>query len=265
MKTDLPLLRVENVSRVYPDGDVVALRDVNLSIGPGECIAILGKSGTGKSSLIHILGGCDDPTSGVVYWRGTPIRSQEKWRQLRASSIGIIFQEFLLLPALTAIENVEMALFGKGLSAHQRRTRSAELLERVGLSARQNHLPSALSGGERQRVAIARSIANEPDLLLADEPTGNLDSANSASIVDLLLEIQRTHGTALVIVTHDESIAAQCPRRILIKDGAIVQDRLTATAADSDITSEPTARPPAGALDPTSPPEQSEPAGALDL
>jgi ABC-type lipoprotein export system ATPase subunit len=255
MKIDLSLLRVENVSRVYPDGDVVALRDMNLAIGPGECIAILGKSGSGKSSLIHILGGCDDPTSGTVYWRGTPIRSQEEWRKLRASSIGIIFQEFLLLPALTAIENVEMALFGKGLSAHQRRTRSAELLERVGLGARQNHLPSALSGGERQRVAIARSVANEPDLLLADEPTGNLDSANSESIVDLLLEIQQSHGTALVIVTHDESIARRCARQILIKDGAIVRDRLTATASESDIESEPTGCSPACALDPALPPE----------
>lgn len=263
MTTDLPLLRVENVSRVYPDGDVVALRNVNLSIGPGECIAILGKSGTGKSSLMHILGGCDDPTTGAVYWRGSPIRSQEEWRRLRASSIGIIFQEFLLLPALTAIENVEMALFGKGLSAHQRRTRSAELLERVGLSARLDHLPSALSGGERQRVAIARSIANEPDLLLADEPTGNLDSVNSASIVDLLLEIQQTRGTALVIVTHDEGIAEQCARQILIKDGAIVQDRLTAAAAASDIASVTTPRPPLGAHDPA--PVESEPAGALDL
>lgn len=228
MTADAPLMRAENVSRIYTDGSVTALRDVNLSIEAGECIAILGKSGSGKSSLIHILGGCDTPSSGTIYWRGRPIRDQEEWRRLRAEEIGIIFQEFLLLPALTAHENVEMALMGKGLSASQRRARAADLLERVGLGARLDHLPSSLSGGERQRVAIARSIANAPQLLLADEPTGNLDSANSEAIVDLLLEIQRAHGTALAIVTHDDGIASRCPRRILLKDGAIVEDRRTA-------------------------------------
>jgi ABC-type lipoprotein export system ATPase subunit len=236
MTTEFPLIRAENVSRIYSDGDVVALRDVNLAIPPGDCVAILGKSGSGKSSLMHILGGCDSPTSGVVYWREEPVRSQEAWRRLRANEIGIIFQEFLLLPALTAIENVEMALMGKGLSAQQRQSRSAELLERVGLGARRDHLPSALSGGERQRVAIARSIANAPELVLADEPTGNLDSANSAAIVELLLEIQRTHGTALVIITHDEAIARQCQRRVVIKDGAIVDDQRTPTIEAPETT-----------------------------
>ncbi len=219
------LMRAENVSRVYPDGSVAALRDISLSIYEQDCIAILGKSGSGKSTLMHILGGCDEPTSGVVYWRGEPVRGQEAWRRLRASDIGIIFQEFLLLPALTAVENVEMALMGKGHSARARRSRAEDLLAMVGLGARLDHLPASLSGGERQRVAIARSIANDPRLLLADEPTGNLDSVNSEKIVDLLLEIQRSHGTALAIVTHDESIAARCPRRIVIKDGALIEDR----------------------------------------
>ena len=221
----MPLMRAENITRLYPDGSVTALRGVDLSIYEGDCIAILGKSGSGKSTLMHILGGCDDPSAGVVYWRGEPVRGQEAWRRLRSGSIGIIFQEFLLLPALTALENVEMALFGKGYSAEARRMRATELLESVGLGARLDHLPANLSGGERQRVAIARSIANNPQLLLADEPTGNLDSVNSEAIVELLLDIQRTQGTALVIITHDESIAARCPRRVVIKDGAIVEDR----------------------------------------
>jgi predicted ABC-type transport system involved in lysophospholipase L1 biosynthesis ATPase subunit len=219
------LMRAEDISRFYPDGSVAALRNVNLSIYERDCIAILGKSGSGKSTLIHILGGCDDPSSGVVYWRGEPVCDREAWRRLRASNIGIIFQEFLLLPALTALENVEMALVGKGHSARERRARAAELLDMVSLGARLDHLPAYLSGGERQRVAIARSIANNPQLLLADEPTGNLDSLTSESIVDLLLRIQRLQGTALVIVTHDESIAARCPRRVVIKDGSIVEDR----------------------------------------
>ncbi len=239
MTHDAPLMRAENVSRIYPDGSVVALRDVNLALYAGECIAILGKSGSGKSSLIHILGGCDTPSSGTIYWREQPIRGQEEWRRLRARQIGIIFQEFLLLPALTAHENVEMALMGKGLSARERRARAAALLEKVGLGARLDHLPSSLSGGERQRVAIARSIANEPQLLLADEPTGNLDSANSEAIVALLLEIQRAHGTALAIVTHDESIASRCPRRILLKDGAIIEDRRNAGAAEMKSSTKP--------------------------
>lgn len=245
----MALMRAENVSRVYPDGSVTALRNVSVSIYERDCIAILGKSGSGKSTLIHILGGCDDPSSGAVYWREEPVRGQEAWRRLRSSSIGIIFQEFLLLPALTALENVEMALVGKGHSAEARRARAADLLDMVGLGARLDHLPASLSGGERQRVAIARSIANNPQLLLADEPTGNLDSLNSESIVDLLLEIQRTQGTALVIVTHDESIAARCPRRVVIKDGAIIEDRRLEETGEKESAAPPAT--PADVLEPT--------------
>jgi ABC-type lipoprotein export system ATPase subunit len=234
MTGSIPLIRIENVTRAFEGGAVVALRNVSLSIHSRDCLAILGKSGSGKSSLIHILGGCDSPTSGSVYWLEQPVRDQHRWRLLRATQIGIIFQEFHLLPALTAIENVEMALMGKGISSKERRRRSADLLERVGLEARMHHLPTALSGGERQRVAIARSIANEPSLLLADEPTGNLDSANAALIVDLLLEIQQTHGTALVMVTHDESLAARCLRRVTIKDGLIIGDRLGPKGSDAE-------------------------------
>lgn len=224
MSNSVPLIRLENISRVFDGGAVVALDAVDLTIYKAERVALLGKSGSGKSTLIHILGGCERATSGNVYWCEEPVRDQRLWRSLRATKIGIVFQEFHLMPALTAIENVEMALVGKGISSAERRRYSGELLERVGLSARMDHLPKALSGGERQRVAIARSIANKPLLLLADEPTGNLDSANAASIADLLFELQRTNGTTLVLATHDTTLAARCERRVVVKDGRIVED-----------------------------------------
>jgi ABC-type lipoprotein export system ATPase subunit len=226
MTASVPLIRLENVSRTFDNGAVVALSDVRLSTYAKDCVAILGKSGSGKSTLIHILSGCDEATSGMVYWRDAPVRDQRTWRMLRATQIGIVFQEFHLLPTLTAMENVELALMGKRIPSRERKRQAAELLERVGLETRMRHLPAALSGGERQRVAIARSIANKPSLLLADEPTGNLDTANAASIMDLLLEIQQTHGTALVLATHDENLAGRCRRRVMIKDGRILDDRI---------------------------------------
>jgi predicted ABC-type transport system involved in lysophospholipase L1 biosynthesis ATPase subunit len=236
MTASVPMVRLENVSRNFDDGAVVALCDVSLSTYANDCVAILGKSGSGKSTLIHILSGCDEVTCGRVYWREEPVRDQRTWRKLRASQIGIVFQEFHLLPTLTAMENVELALTD-GRSSRDAQRRAAELLARVGLEARMRHLPAALSGGERQRVAIARSLANTPSLLLADEPTGNLDTANAASIMDLLLEIQQTHGTALVLATHDESLAMRCRRRVTIKDGRIVDDWIApqAPSANSEI------------------------------
>ena len=230
MIAGVPLIRLENVSRTFDDGAVVALCDVSLSTYAQDCVAILGKSGSGKSTLIHILSGCDEATSGRIYWRDEPVRDQRIWRLLRATQIGIVFQEFHLLPTLTATENVELALMGKGISSREQKRCAAELLTSVGLEARMRHLPSALSGGERQRVAIARSIANKPALLLADEPTGNLDSASAASIMDLLLEIQQSRGTALVLATHDESVAARCRRRVMIKDGRTGNDQIAPQA-----------------------------------
>ena len=219
------LVRLEGVSRVFDAGAVVALRDVSLSIGHGDCVAILGASGSGKSSLINLMSGIDAPTSGRVLWDGQPVTSRRKWAQLRARSIGIVFQEFHLLPTLTALENVEIAMFGHGIKPAVRSTRAKAALRRVGLGARLDHRPSALSGGERQRVAIARSIVNWPTLLLADEPTGNLDSANAAMIADLLLELHVVGNMALVLVTHDEALARRCERQIRIKDGAIAAPR----------------------------------------
>ncbi len=225
----VPLVRLERVSRTFDDGAVVALREVDLAIHPGDCVGVLGPSGSGKSSLIHIMGGCDMPTAGRVYWRGNAMAGIAAWSRVRGLEIGVVFQDYLLLPTLTAIENVEMALIGRGLSASARRRRSGELLEQAGLKSRMDHLPYALSGGERQRVAIARSIANHPALLLADEPTGNLDSANARAIADLLFEILGAEDAALVLVTHDVALAARCSRAVRIKDGAIVGD----SAADA--------------------------------
>ena len=218
---DTALLRLEEVERAYDDGIVIAVRAVNLSIFADERVAIVGHSGSGKSSLLNMMGGCDMPTSGRVYWRGHQIRDLTGWTRLRGVEIGMVFQDFLLLPTLTAAENVEMALMGRGIRSGERRRRAAALIDEVGLGARLNHLPHALSGGERQRVAIARSIANKPALLLADEPTGNLDSANAQVVLDLLLELQRSHRTSLVLVTHDEGLASRCARLIRMKDGRI--------------------------------------------
>jgi putative ABC transport system ATP-binding protein len=220
-----PLIRLQGVSRHYDDGAIVALRKIDLVIAAGECLAIVGPSGSGKSSLINILCGIDAPSTGEILWNDLPPRSRKEWATLRGSEIGIVFQDFNLLPTLTAIENVEMALIGHGISAASRRSRAIKALERVGLLARLDHMPHAMSGGERQRVGIARSIVNTPRLLLADEPTGNLDSNNSALIIDLLLGLQEDTGMTLVLITHDEDIAARCRRCIHLKDGEIAEDR----------------------------------------
>jgi putative ABC transport system ATP-binding protein len=203
---------------------VVALRDVDLTIFAAECTTIVGRSGSGKSCLVNVMCGFDVPSSGRVCFAGRPVARPGSWTSLRRRQIGIVFQEFHLFPTLTAIENVEMPLLGSALSATQRRDRAGNLLEQVGLSARTEHLPHELSGGERQRVAIARSIVNEPELLLADEPTGSLDSESADSIVALLFEIQRTRAMALVIVTHDEALASCGQRQIRLKDGRVVED-----------------------------------------
>jgi ABC-type lipoprotein export system ATPase subunit len=225
MSTSANLIRLEGVGRVFDDGAVVALKNANLCIAPGDCVAILGASGSGKSTLINIMSGIDRPTSGRVCWNDRPVTARRRWAALRRTEIGIVFQEFNLLPTLTARENVELAMFGRDLAASARASRASVALLRVGLGARLDHLPHALSGGERQRVAIARSIVNEPKLILADEPTGNLDSENRELIADLLLGLQRTTGATLVLVTHDESFGRRCRRCIRVKDGTIVEDR----------------------------------------
>jgi predicted ABC-type transport system involved in lysophospholipase L1 biosynthesis ATPase subunit len=219
-----PLISLRGVSRLYDGGAITALQNVDLQIDAGDCMAIVGASGSGKSSLVNMLCGIDHPSSGTVLWEGRPQRTRHDWTKLRRLSIGIVFQEFNLIPTLTALENVELALFGRGLSGSRRQARAATVLEYVGLQHRLNNLITRLSGGERQRVAIARAIVNAPALLIGDEPTGNLDSTSAANVAALMFRLCEDYGMTLVLVTHDEKLAARCPRRVRIKDGVIVED-----------------------------------------
>jgi predicted ABC-type transport system involved in lysophospholipase L1 biosynthesis ATPase subunit len=207
---------------------VHALDGVSLAVGRGDCVAIMGPSGSGKSTLLHVLCGLDRPTSGRVSFDGREPKPGE-WDRLRAERIGFVFQAFHLLPTLTAAENVEVPMFGTGRSRREREERARELLRRVGLADRATHLPRELSGGECQRVAIARSLANEPDVLLADEPTGNLDSKSSAEILDLLFDIHARDGATLVIVTHEAAIAERAGRIVHLLDGRVVSQGVAAS------------------------------------
>jgi putative ABC transport system ATP-binding protein len=163
------------------------------------------------------------PSAGTIRWNGAPVTTVEEWTRLRRSEIGIVFQDFNLFPTLSANENVEVATFGTGIDSLERKHRAGAALDAVGLTARSTHLPHQLSGGERQRVAIARSIVNRPTLILADEPTGNLDSVNGASIIDLLFDLHRTRGVTIVLVTHDVHVAGRCARQVRIKDGRLTE------------------------------------------
>ena len=219
-----PLISLSGVSRTFDNGRIVALSGVDLTLHAGECLALVGRSGSGKSCLLNMATGLDRPDSGTVGWRGQKVQSLARWAELRRDSIGIVFQEFLLLPTLTALQNVEIALLagnpdGKG------RDDARAMLERVGLGGRLDSLPSQLSGGERQRVAIARALVREPDILFADEPTGNLDSGNAAKVADLLFELHGERGMALAIVTHDDALAERCSRVVRLADGRVSEDR----------------------------------------
>lgn len=222
MSTSAPLISMEKVSRVYARGQCVALSEVTLSTECGEYLAVTGPSGCGKSTLLHLSCGIDRPTSGHVFFEGRQPRTPGQWAQLRSRRIGFVFQAFNLLATLTARQNVEVPMFGVVGGAKNRRRRAEELLTRVGLSPRIHHRANELSGGEKQRLAIARSLANSPDVILADEPTGNLDSRTSGEIMDLLEDIHRREGATLVIVTHDGSIARRAGRVVAMKDGRIV-------------------------------------------
>jgi len=221
------IVEARNVSRIFPmpAGPVAALRDVVLQIRAGEYVGIVGPSGCGKSTLLHVLGLVDVPTSGDVLFLDRDVRalSDAARSGLRLKEIGFIFQRFFLLPMLTAAENVELPQAEAGVARAERRARTRELLDYVGLSARAGHRPSELSGGEMQRVAIARALANRPRLLLADEPTGELDQTTGQQIVGL---IDRLHadGMAVVVVTHAPAVAARAARLVRMRDGRIVDD-----------------------------------------
>jgi ABC-type lipoprotein export system ATPase subunit len=233
-KASQPLIALEHVGHEFDAGRIVALRDVNLNFGGGESVAIVGASGAGKTTLILVMCGIRIPTKGILRWKGEPVMTLRRWTDLRRSEIGIVFQEFNLFPTLTASENVEVAMFGSSASTSERRRRVEEALETVGLADRATHLPQEMSGGERQRVAIARSIINNPMLILADEPTGNLDSANASAILDLLFDLQRARGVTLVMVSHAPDLARRCKRQIKIKDGNVINQQ--SVPADEEAT-----------------------------
>ena len=218
------LLEAKALTREFDEGQVKALRGVDLTIKEGEFIAIVGPSGCGKSTLLQLLGALDRPTSGTLLYRGQSLPDLPNPAAYRAHEVGFIFQAFHLLPTFTAVENVQIPMFETDRSASERRERAVELVKLVGLAPRLDHFPSKLSGGERQRVAIARSLANEPSLLLADEPTGNLDSENAHAILDLIIRLQQEQGRTMVLVTHDPTIAERAQRILRMKDGRIVSD-----------------------------------------
>jgi putative ABC transport system ATP-binding protein len=222
------VLSAVNVSRIFPmaAGPVVAVRDITLTVRQGEHTAIRGPSGCGKSTLLHMLGCVDAPSSGTLKFDGRDVATLDDRARslLRLRHIGFVFQRFFLLPMLTAAENVELPQSEAGVPKQERRRRSLELLEYVGLAARADHRPSQLSGGEMQRVAIARALANGPRLLLADEPTGELDEATGAQIASLLDRVNQG-GTALVIVTHDPALADRASRILSMRDGQIESER----------------------------------------
>jgi len=223
------IVDVRNVSRVFamPAGPVTAVRDVTLQVNNGDHIAVRGPSGCGKSTLLHMLGCVEPQTSGTLLFDGQDVSRLSDARRslLRLTQIGFVFQRFFLLPMLTALENVELPMSEAGVAKQARRTRAIELLEYVGLAPRADHRPSQLSGGEMQRVAIARALANGPRLLLADEPTGELDEATGAQIAALLDRVNRA-GTALVIVTHDPALADRAGRVLMMRDGQIESQRV---------------------------------------
>jgi putative ABC transport system ATP-binding protein len=217
----MPQLQVVNASRTYDDGAVQALSNVSLEIEAGEYVAIMGPSGSGKSTLLHLLGALDEPTSGDVIFAGKSLRKLPDLDHFRASTLGFVFQSFYLLPTLTALENVQIPMFETSLGSRERVAKAVELLALVGMSHREKHLPAKLSVGERQRVAIARALANDPKLLLADEPTGNLDTASGRIVLDLFDRLHRDRGLTLVIITHDSQVSARAERTVLLRDGQI--------------------------------------------
>jgi ABC-type lipoprotein export system ATPase subunit len=213
------------IEKKYEDGQVQALRGVNFRVVQGEFLAITGPSGCGKTTLLQMLGALDRSSRGTLLYRGNSIPDLQDPSRYRALEIGFIFQAFHLLPTFTALENVQIPMFESRLPSRERRDRAVMLLKSVGLEHRLNHFPAKLSGGERQRVAIARSLANSPAVLLADEPTGNLDSENARLVLELIIRIHREQSMTLVLVTHDMNIAQQASRTIQMKDGRIVSDR----------------------------------------
>ncbi len=215
-----PILRAEKLVKYYSDGKVQALRGVSLAINESESVAITGPSGCGKSTLLHLLGGLDRPTEGEVFFREQALSTIDIDR-FRSHEVGFVFQSFYLLPTLSALENIQVPMFEAPWPPRERIERARQLIAEVGLKERGDHFPSQLSGGERQRVAIARALANDPSLLLADEPTGNLDSKSNDEIIHLLHRLREERRLTLLIVSHNHEVAQAADRRIMMKDGLL--------------------------------------------
>ncbi|HEX9889635.1 MAG TPA: ABC transporter ATP-binding protein [Nitriliruptorales bacterium] len=225
-----PIIEARDVHKRYGGGlapDVHALRGVTFSVDHGEHLAIVGPSGSGKSTLLNLLGALDRPTEGVVRFEGEDVRSLDgdQLAELRNRRIGFVFQSFQLLPRTTALDNVALPLVYRSLGRRERTARARQALEAVGLADRLDHRPTELSGGQQQRVAIARALVTEPDVLLADEPTGNLDTVTGSEVMGLLERLNRERQVALLVITHDEEVASRARRRIELRDGRIVTDQ----------------------------------------
>jgi len=225
------MIYLSNIIKNYRMGEmnITVLAGITLSVKPGEIIAIMGPSGSGKSTLMNIIGCLDRPTSGVYRFENREIStlSDDELASVRNVKIGFVFQTFNLLPRFSALKNVEVPLIYSGVPARARKERAVPLLEQVGLAERMYHKPTELSGGQQQRVAIARALVNSPPLLLADEPTGNLDSRSGEEILNILMGLNK-QGVTIIIVTHDQNVAARCKRNIHLKDGQIINDQVTA-------------------------------------
>ncbi len=221
---DSIIYQAVGLKKSYDGGTIHALRGVDLTIHQGEFIAIIGQSGSGKSTLLQMFGALDNPSEGTLSYKDQCLISMRDKAAYRAKEIGFIFQSFHLLNTFTSAENVQIPMFESKRPGKERRKHAEELLTQVGLQHRLDHLPSKLSGGERQRVAIARSLANHPSVLLADEPTGNLDSESAAQVLDLLIKVHRERSMTMVLITHDMEIAKRASRTVRIKDGMIISD-----------------------------------------
>lgn len=219
------LIEVQSAALHFDHGKIRALNGIDLTVRQGEFLAVVGPSGCGKTSLLNLIGALEVPTSGEIYFRSRPYSTIRDSSLFRREHFGFIFQSFHLIPTLTALENVLVATIGCAGSARSHERRARNLLTQLGLKDRLSHLPSALSGGERQRTAIARALINEPDVLLADEPTGSLDSANAALLLDLIAQIRETRGVTVILVTHEPEVCARADRIVGVRDGRL--DRRT--------------------------------------
>ncbi|MGD9030171.1 MAG: ABC transporter ATP-binding protein [Anaerolineae bacterium] len=230
------IVETRDLVKVYGDGaEVRALDGINMRIAPGEFVTVMGPSGSGKSTLLNMLGALDRPTQGTVLVEGQDLQQVRDLDTFRARKVGFIFQLHNLIPTLTARENVEVPMMGQPLGRGQRKKRAGELLEMVGMGHRLDHLPNQLSGGQRQRVAVARALANRPAIVLADEPTGDLDTDSGAEVIDLMKQLNEELQTTFIVVTHDPAISRETERILIMRDGRIVHEHKVGTPFEEDL------------------------------